>query len=335
MKLILHIGMGKTGSSAIQHALRANAERLMAQGTEYLGMWFDMLDPRFRGVQNQGQFFDLPPDEMLRATDTLIEVLRGRAAAGGVDSFVLSNEAFSGNARAMQPMITRLREGGVAIRAIGYARHPAAWLPSAYVQWGVRDKVDPGPVQPYATKARKLVRWYSGLLEWHRLMGDILDVRAYDKADDIVADFAQAAGLALEPPGTRVLERGEDAEIVLRALFNSRFPKHVLPQAFDRAVLPGLDGVPRLEDMVERCFDYSETSAIIGEQAQLFERFATAFGFDPRDAGKTPPPAPEMSVLRDRLFDALLEISLDQAQRIRQLERRMNLLEKNGPGRAD
>ena len=42
-----------------------------------------------------------------------------------------------------------------------------------------------------------------------------------------------------------------------------------------------------------------------------------------------------MTALRDRLFDALLEISLDQAQHIRQLERRMNLLEKNGPGRED
>lgn len=328
MKLILHIGMGKTGSSAIQHALKANADRLAAQGAEYLGMWFDMLDPRFRGVQNQGQFFALAPEAMVQATDALLAVLRARSAEKGVQTFVLSNEAFSGNARAMQPMIARLRETGVDLRAIGYARHPAAWLPSAYVQWGVRDKVDPGPVPPYAAKARKLVRWYAGLLEWHKLMGDILDVRAYDKAGDIVADFATAMGLALDVPGTRVLERGEDAEILLRALYNSRFQKHVLPQVFDRCVLPGIAAVPRLEDVVARCFDYSETEAIIADQAPLFDRYVEAFGFDPRATPKAPPPMPEMGALRDRLFDALLEITLDQAQRIRALERRVTQLAK-------
>lgn len=330
MRLILHIGMGKTGSSAIQAALAANGARLAAQGAEYLGMWFDMLDPRFRGVQNQGQFFALPPEEMVRATDVLAEVLRDRAAAGGRHTFILSNEAFSGNARALKPMIDRLTELGVDLRAIGYARHPAAWLPSAYVQWGVRDKVDPGPVQPYAVKARKLVRWYGGLLEWHKLMGPILDVRPYDRASDIVGDMAAAMGLELDVPGTRVLERGEDAEIVLRALFNDRFPKHVLPAVFDRAVLPGLSGVPRLEDVVGRSFDYSETAAIIAEQADLFERFAAAFGFDPREAAKAPPPLPGLEPLRNRLVDALLEISLDQAQRIRRLERRLSQLENGG-----
>lgn len=331
MKLILHIGMGKTGSSAIQHALRANTECLAAQGAEYLGMWFDMLDPRFRGVQNQGQFFALPPEEMIRVTDVLIDVLRDRAEAGGTHTFILSNEAFSGNAKAMKPMIDRLMARGIDLLAIGYARHPAAWLPSAYVQWGVRDKVDPGPVQPYAVKARKLVRWYSGLLEWHRLMGLILNVRPYDKAGDIVADLATAMGLELDVPGTRVLERGEDAEIVLRALFNGRFPKHVLPNVFDRTVLSGLGGVPRLEDVVDRSFDYSETGAIIAEQAELFEHFATAFGFDPRDAAKNPPPMPGLDSLRNRLLDALLEITLDQAQRIRRLERRLNQLETGKP----
>lgn len=334
MKLILHIGMGKTGSSAIQHALGANADRLAGQGAEYLGMWFDMLDPRFRGVQNQGQFFAMAPDDMVKATDALMALLRARSVETGVQTFVLSNEAFSGKARALQPMMVRLRESGVDLGAIGYARHPAAWLPSAYVQWGVRDKVDPGPVPPYAVKARKLVRWYSGLLEWHKLMPEILEVRPYDKAGDVVADFAQAVGLALDVPDRRVLERSEDAEILLRALYNNRFQKHVLPQVFDRSVLPGIAAVPRLEEVVARCFDYSETDAIIADEAPLFERYLEAFGFDPRAVAETPPPMPEIGALRDRLLDALLEITLDQAQRIRKLERRVSQLDTD-EARAD
>lgn len=326
MKLILHIGMGKTGSSAIQAALSASADRLAAQGAEYLGMWFDMLDPRFRGVLNQDQFFSLPPEEMARSADVLIEVLRARSA-DGIQSFILSNEALSGKARQIKPMIDRLREAGITLQVIGYARHPAAWLPSAYVQWGVRDKVDPGPVQPYADKARKLIHWYSGLLQWHRQMSDILEVRSYDKAADIVGDFTEVIGFELNVSDNRVLERGEDAEIVLRALFNNRFPKHVLPAAFDRAVLPGLTSVPKLEDVVKASFDYSETDLLIREQSALFEQFADAFGFDPRALTKAPPSEPEIGALRNRLFDALLEITLDQAQRIRRLELRINQLE--------
>ena len=334
MKLILHIGMGKTGSSAIQHALRTNTAQLAAQNAEYLGMWFDMLDPAYRGVQNQGQFFALAPDEMLRATDALFAQLQARAAAQGTTTFILSNEAFSGHARAMQPMVGQLVAVGVQVQAIGYARDPATWLPSAYVQWGIRDKVDPGPVPAYADKARKLVRWYNGLLDWHRLMGPVLQVRNYDAAvPDIVADFAEAAGLRLDPPGARVLERGEDAEIVLRALYNSRFQKHVLPAAFDRAVLPGLANVPQLETLLARSFDYGETPAIVAEHTALFERFVAAFGFDPRNSGKASPPMPEPGPLRDRLMDALLEVVLDQARRLQRLEQRLARLEGDGKGR--
>lgn len=331
MNLILHIGMGKTGSSAIQAALSANADQLAQQGAEYLGMWFDMLDPRFRGVQNQEQFFSQTPEEMERAADSLIEVLRVRSAAG-IHSFILSNEALSGRAWQLKPMINRLREAGITVRVIGYARHPAAWLPSAYVQWGVRDKVDPGPVQPYEIKARQLVQWYSGLLHWHRQMEEILEVRSYDNAADIVGDFAEAIGFEINVPDKRVLERGEDAEIVLRALFNNRFPKHVLPSAFDQAVLRSLAAVPKLEDVIEASFDYSETDLIIREQAALFDQFADAFGFDLRTFAKAPPSPPEIGALRDRLFDALLEITLGQAQRIRRLEQRLNRLEMEKAG---
>lgn len=272
---------------------------------------------------------------MIRATDMLLAQLQARAAAQGTETFTLSNEAFSGNARAMHPMVDRLVAGGVDVKAIGYARDPAAWLPSAYVQWGVRDKVDPGPVPPYAEKARTLVRWYNGLLDWHRLMAPVLQVRSYDAAADIVADFAEAAGLRLDSPGTRVLERGEDAELVLRALYNNRFQKHVLPAVFDRAVLPGLAEVPRLDTVLERCFDYRETPAIVAEQAALFERFAAAFGFDPREAGRASPPMPDRGALRDRLMDALLEITLDQARRLQRLERRLARLEGEAKDKDD
>lgn len=52
MKIVFHIGMGKTGTSSIQAALSQNAGELRKQGALYLGMWFDRLDPSYKGLQN-------------------------------------------------------------------------------------------------------------------------------------------------------------------------------------------------------------------------------------------------------------------------------------------
>lgn len=327
MRLIFHIGMGKTGSSSIQHALASNNIQLSKQNAQYLGMWFDMIDNKYRGVQNQSQFFDLPKDEILKGADRLIAVLREKNETQGFETFLFSNEALSGRAQSLEPLIFKLQEGGIEVSLIGYARDPSAWLASAYVQWGIHDKTDQGPLQPFATKARTLVSWYNGLLEWHRLMGEILTVRPYDLATDIVSDFAEAVGVVLEAPKTRVYERVEDAEIFLRARFNSRFDKTVLPDLFNKSVFHGLSVVPTLDDILARSFDYAETSVIVAESAKLFDEFFAAFGFDLREAGVKPPSLPDAEELRRRLLDAVMEISLEQARRIHDLEYRISKLE--------
>lgn len=327
MRLVFHIGMGKTGSSTLQAALVASAETLAAQRAEYMGMWFDMLDPDYRGVLNQDRFFALPFDEMKKMAERLLQLLKARAAERDLDTFILSNEAFSGYASAMKPMLDHLQAAGVAVLAVGYARDPASWLPSAYVQWGVRDKVNEGPVPPYTEKARQLVGWYTGLMHWKRLFGDCVDVRSYDQADDIVQDFAEAIDLKLDVPKSRLLERGEDVEILLRALFNNRFPKHTLPGAFDRMVFRTSARAPSVDQMAQRCLNYDETGTIIEERDTLFRDFAALIGFDPRDAGKSPPKTQGMDALKARLFDCLVEISLDQALRIDRLEQRLKRLE--------
>jgi hypothetical protein len=320
--------MGKTGSSAIQSALAAAGDQLLKQRAQYLGMWFDTIDPRYRGVRNQAQFFALPEDEMLNAADRFIEELRERSKTKGVEKFLLSNEALSGHSFAMKPMILKLQDSGIEVQALGYARDPAAWLASAYVQWGVYDKTDRGPIQPFAIKARTLVSWYNGLLNWRQVMGPNLTVRSYDAATDIVSDFAEYAGLVLDVPKQRIYSRLEDAEIVLRAIFNSKFDDPILPKVFDELIFRSLAAVPSLEKILERYLDYSETDAIISERAKLFDEFAAAFGFDVRDAGKRPPPFPDAESVRRRLLDALIEISLEQARRIERLEHRLSQFEK-------
>lgn len=273
MKLILHIGMGKTGSSALQAALRSSKDTLVDQGAEYLGMWFDMLSPRYKGLANQEKFFNQSNEELAESGRRLLEVFEERRRERGITTFILSNEAFSGHAHVFRPILDVLLANGVDVLAIGYARDPASWLPSAYVQWGVRDKVNMGPVPPYAEKATELVNWYRGLIAWKEMMNNKVEIRPYDQADDIVQDFADSIGLKLELPSSRVLERGEDVEILLRAIFNNRFQEHVLPQRFDRVVLPARKQVISVDEMAARSLDYRETSDIIQKAAPLFDDF--------------------------------------------------------------
>ncbi len=321
MKLVVHIGMGKTGTSSIQKRLSESGDALRTQSACYLGMWFDMVDPKFKGLNNQLQFFALTPAELSAAGDRLHRHMQAIKAADGTETFIQSNESFSGKAAVLKPLLDRLIALGVTVKIIAYVRNPMDWLPSAYVQWGVRHKMSPGRIRPYPAKARQLLNWYNGLVEWHDQFGPLFEVRSYDDAPDVVMDFATAAGVVLPASDERVLERGESAEIVLRALFNDQFKTPVLPERFNRAVLSGLDKVPRISDVISDCLDYSETARIVEEHAAFFDRLETICGFDPRQKGRRSLAGqPDADAIKDRLLDALVEITLTQAHRIRRIE---------------
>lgn len=326
MQLVFHVGMGKTGTSSIQAALRSATARLAARGMCYLGMWFDMLDPRYGDVVGQSEFLGLPPEKMASAGRRFADFLAGHAETLGLDSFIMSNEALASQARPMTPLLEALAARDIDVRIVGYVRNPASWLPSAHVQWSIRDKVPPGPIRSYGERARILMRYYEGPIEWAERFGDQVEFRSYEVVGDIVRDFTALLGVDLGASNLRVLERGDDAEILLRALFNNRFPRHTLPRAFDQTVLRTTADIPRIAEMARRCFDYAETDAIIAEAGPLFDRFRDRVGFDPRDHAVLPAAMPDEAALRERLTDLLTELTLQQAQRIAALEAKVAAL---------
>lgn len=257
---------------------------------------------------------------MRNAADKLFGLLRQRADTEGLSTFIFSNETFSGKARALDPLIRRLQELGADCQAICYVRNPNSWLPSAYVQWGIRHKHNTGPIQPYPVKARRLITWYAEILEWHDCIGAKLDLRSYEKTPDVVEDLGRAMGLKLTPLRARVLERAEPAEVLLRAMFNDRIEKAVLPDAFDKVMFPSLTAVPRIEDVLQGCYDYSQTDAIVAEKSALFDRITEICGFDPRKMGEPKVKEPDPAEVRDRLLDVLVDLVLTQSRRIQRLD---------------
>ena len=111
----------------------------------------------------------------------------------------------------------------------------------------------------------------------------------------------------------------------MRAMFNNRIPTPVLPDLFDRLVVNTTKApVPSLREMAETCFPRGGTDEIIAEKRELFEYIRDRLGFDFLDGEARESDAPDEAELQRRVIDYLVEMTLDQARRLKRLERMMN-----------
>lgn len=322
MKLVMHIGMGKTGTSSIQRALATDQQRLADQRVAYLGMWFDMIDPAYTGLMGHRRFMTGDAEEMRRHARALQEFLARRATDEGIETFVFSNEAIFTSVNTMAPFVEALREG-LDVQLVAYLRDPHAWLPSAYTQWGIRHKANEGPITPFAERARTLIQAYESIRGWVADFPDVLAVRRFETGTDVVADFSAAVGIRLDPPERRVLERDEPVETLLRAAFNSRYPGEVLPDRFNRVVInTDRTAVPTLRELADLSLGHDGIDDVVREKQDLFEFVRDALGLDLLGGGSASAGAEsaDVAVLQSRLVDFLLQITLDQARRIHRLE---------------
>ncbi|MBM2577736.1 hypothetical protein JQC91_15625 [Jannaschia sp. Os4] len=310
MQVILHVGMGKNGSTAIQDALARSTDALAAHGAVYAGM---------RPVA---------PGE---APTTPVGYLRSDAATWtaradhllGLDAakVVVSNESLSAAPDAIDPFVARLR-ARADLRVVIYARDPRDWLASAHVQWAVRHKTRKGPVPAFPESARRLVVAYNGPIRWRARVGAACEVASYEAAGDVVADFAARIGVPLEPRTAPVYASPGRAETVLRALFADRHAGPVLPEAFDRAVRADLrdDGPRDVAEMAARALDTRAAQAVVDESADLFDRFAEATGLEVRGGGAGTGRSVAPEAVRAEVLDHLADLALGQALRLERLE---------------
>lgn len=332
MEIILHIGMGKTGTTSIQSALNANVDSLQAQGIDYLGMWFDLIDPKFHGAAGLKEFFASSPEKMQGHAQLFLERLQKRNSESGISRFLLSNEDIYGNLKNIDPFLTALKtQAGVGL--IAYARDPREWLPSAYNQWAIYHKVEPGPIKPYAEMARTHVRVYSGLSRWAALFGDIFTLRPFSKSMDVVKDFAAVLGVDMAAPAQRSFERVETSESLLRAIYNTRFPGKVFPRRFDQAFkrVNFADSLS-IAALVRDSFTYDQTDEIVAEQAALFDEIKDKLGLDLLSGTAPPQKTVSPEEMRHRALEHVLQIVMQQADRITALEDAVKRLEEEKIG---
>jgi len=334
VRLVFHIGAGKTGTSSIQFTLRQGQEALQARGVWYLGLMLEHAPVKHFQWQVFGgpeQFHQLADDEGSRQLMIVLDDTVRRARAAGVHTLIWSSESFfDRNAKVTGPL-HRLIEQGVDVQLLAYVRRHDAWARSAYAQWALKHKTTPGPVLPFPQwVARRRPLFAPTLQSLTQRFPGRLQVRNFDAAGDTVADFMQVLGLAdagLQPVTENVTP--DDTELLMRALFNDGIKEKALPMLFDRVVGRHTRFDQGPEDWLRQLMpDNAQLAAVVqdcAEDRQQLDALLLADGQSPiATEAKTFRPA---QVDESRLLMALARLAVFQMRRIENLEGRLKKLE--------
>jgi hypothetical protein len=241
IRLLFHIGTGKTGTSSIQATLRDNRERLLASGVLYLGLVFEHAPLQKYGWQRfgaTGQLHALPLQEGSRQIQEILVHAMRYARSHDLHTVVWSSESFFDRPEKASRGLRRIAEMGATVRSIVYVRRHDKWANSAFVQWGLKHKIYPGPVRPFAAWIRKRPAvFFPSIAKIQREFGCDVQVRNFDTKADVVVDFLHVCEIPLpSPASSEVNQTASGAENLLRALFNTQLAHAATPREFNRAV---------------------------------------------------------------------------------------------------
>jgi len=241
VRIIVHIGAGKTGTSSIQETLRQNAPILSKQGIHYFGLVLDRAPVKRYEWQRPGafrEFFVARKGEVGNEFREVLEESIDNLVKRGGHTFILSNESFLLSGSFLIDVFAQLKaERGWEVNFVAYVRDYASWSKSSYVQWGIKHKAYKGKLKPYREWIRNssMSGFAPGLKAWDCCSEIPLQVRNLHQAGNVVIDFCSTFGLPLaEIAEVRSNDAPSAEELALRALFNNRFDSEMLPQVFER-----------------------------------------------------------------------------------------------------
>lgn len=197
-KIIVHIGMAKTGSTAIQYALFEARERLRAQGIAYAATDRERdLDERHLKhghlctVAWKGQAGDIDRER----ADVLAQL-----AEPGVHTLVISSEGLSGPGRRAAEFFKPLAAVH-DVHAVCYLRRQDLFIESYFNQIVKRDRDEacPRDIVAFAgsPSIRRRIQYHTMLGRWREagIRLSVFDHAQVVAGGNLVAHFAAAAGL--------------------------------------------------------------------------------------------------------------------------------------------
>lgn len=246
VKIILHIGAPKTGSTALQQALSASAEGLTAQGACY-----PEAGRRFQGklskTRHIGLRLALCPETMqsklarsvggdsaaaqLAFRDAFLAEFDAEMAACGPDAtLIFSDEGLYAQSPATAAPVLRFFQGYTSeISVVVYVRRPDRLVQSAYSQL-----MKMGATEQFSEFLDRFLRAgarYEKLAPWiNGLEPDAFALRLFPRdhpgGGDVVEDFARWSGIALVAQRGASVNQGLSLDgCALMRQVNLRFPR--------------------------------------------------------------------------------------------------------------
>ncbi|SEG55012.1 hypothetical protein [Marinobacterium lutimaris] len=237
-KLIIHVGMGKTGSSSIQKTLRVARPTLEQHGIKYLGLMLEHLSLPvaqydWHVVDGWERYTCM---DRAQANRELAHVLQYAADKLPPDlhTLIWSNESLFDCIENVEPALNALRDR-YDIQIIGYIRRPDSWILSAYLQWGIKHKINSGPIQPFRNWVRRKPYVVTPKLEGWSSFADEACFYNFDDIQDVSAHFV-ANVLSLKTgdiPSLRENDTPPPAAMALFAYHNSMAEGAILPDELE------------------------------------------------------------------------------------------------------
>jgi hypothetical protein len=335
--MIVHIGTGKTGSTAIQKSLSVQRHDLLNQGIFYWGLNLEYAPTsKKREWQQPGGIGLLQKMNAKNSISELDEVLEEALANTPDNSKIIwSNESIYEMSSVFQPEIRDLKlKHDLSLHLIAYARNLPSYILSAYKQWGVKHKTNRGAIQPFTSwvEQRKRFLSYPTYLEsWDKAFPDEFYVFNYDAIDDVVSHFLLYSGLPAQAAPAAASERQystpDDIFLAIYALHNNRFSDSVLPTRVSNLLSENhlLDDnfiLPSLASLYPTTDDLEEQSSFICEQTDLVNNILSRHNQPPLsiDLAEAPVSRSDESCLVNGILSILLALIIQQDNRIKHLE---------------
>lgn len=291
--LHIHVGQGKTGTSAIQKALKDNKDFLKENGLFYLGMCFENLEKQlFSWNFSDGgdQLMSFPVDQANKEIHDCLISAFNQSIEKKYQHLVWSNERLYGNHKkiilAVQAVIEKYQ-----IHIVVYLRRQDYWVLSAYKQWAIKHKTYPGKILPFhqwyeQRFSKEQLNYFEIVNSWKNALPEArFSIRIYDQCPDVCADFFNVVGIdysKLPHPVGRFYETPNDWILSYFALFNGLFDQPISPSELEpllrRSGLFQIKSAPEITDFglpsqnfLTQLLDQCKES-----NAQLAETFSTS-----------------------------------------------------------
>lgn len=331
INLIWHVGAGKTGTSSIQYTLHHNQQLLEKQGFKYLGLMLEGAYNNFYSWQKPAlieEFHNLTAEETENSLHQIFQDTIENARRNGIHTLIWSNESFLGRIEKTRGALKKIEELGVTVRIVVYIRQYEKWAKSAYIQWGINHKTNPGRIIPFREWIqRRKVNFFELLKPIIDDAPESLTVRNMDAVGDTTRDFLKLCHIDFADMAIhRIYESPALEEIYLRAVFNNRIEDPVLPDRFDSSIRKylTLNSTPDqfLQKILPDNEDLQFVSDLCKQDRDRMNEYLENHGLDPiaSDGYATDDP----KVNTDIILQTLTEIVMAQALRIGELEKKMN-----------